>query len=131
MQGECYASGNIANVLDSFGKYSEAVNQYQYALSIAQKIGYKHAITLSMCNLADTLIKIKQFTEAKTYLHQALDISQSIGERSTEALALKNLADLYYKLELYTEAEDYCNRHLRNKNFLVKLSSLMNFANLK
>jgi hypothetical protein len=23
------------------------------------------------------------------------------------------------------------NRHLRNKNFLVKLSSLMNFANLK
>jgi hypothetical protein len=25
----------------------------------------------------------------------------------------------------------HINRHLRNKNFLVKLSSLMNFANLK
>ena len=59
-------TGNIANILDSLGKYSEAVTKYQHALSIAKKINNQQAITLSMRNLADTQSKMQQLKDTRT-----------------------------------------------------------------
>ncbi len=91
----------------SLGKYANANEYLQKALTLSKKIGDKKVESGVYGNLGTVFQSIGDFTKAKEYVETALTISKETGDRYSEATNYAKLGTLFESLGEYVKAEEY------------------------
>jgi CHAT domain-containing protein/tetratricopeptide (TPR) repeat protein len=107
---------NLATLLESMGKYTEARTLFERSLAIREaQLGPDHPSTAdSLNNLANPLRSMGLFTEARPLLERSLAIYEAqLGpDHPSTATSLSNLANLLQSMGEYTEARPLLERSL-------------------
>lgn len=99
----------------SLSKFSLAIEFYQQALDISQKIGDHNAEASSLCNLGNTYYSQGNYQQAIQFYQQSLDIFREIGNRDFEANSLNGLGNSYNSLGQYDQAIHFHQQSLNIK----------------
>ncbi|MBE7385890.1 MAG: tetratricopeptide repeat protein [Leptolyngbya sp. SIO1E4] len=116
------------------GQTPQALEYYQQALLIADRIDYKRDTILN--NIGVAYVELGQYSEAISSLEIALGISIQLQDLSGQATILSNIGAAYHKLEDYTKSLDLYQQALsirRNLGYkkgvvenLINIGSLLN-----
>jgi tetratricopeptide (TPR) repeat protein len=125
---------NIATVFRAQKKYNTAMDYYQNALGLLEKIGDKQKIATVQSNIA-VLYEIKgDVSGDKTYLEKALQLyllslktNEEINYPKGIAFATNNVGNIYFKLKNYGSALKYL---LRSKEISTQLGYPENIRNV-
>jgi len=97
---------NIGSVYYSWGRYQEAIENFQQALKIDQELGDKSGIARDLNNIGMVYQARGRYQEAFENYQQALKIFRELNDQSRIANCLNNIGMVYYSLKQYREAED-------------------------
>ncbi|MGJ5635019.1 tetratricopeptide repeat protein, partial [Nostoc sp. CALU 1950] len=73
------------------GQYPKALEFYQQALAIRQKIGDRAGVGTTLNNIGAIYKSLGQYPKALEFYQQALAISQQIGDRAGVGTTLNNI----------------------------------------
>ena len=107
---------NILNELGgayfSLSEYNRAIEFFQQALEISQKIGERNGEGFSLNNLGTAYYSLGQYQQAIQFHQQSLEIKKEIGDRHGEASSLGNLGTAYGSLGQYQQAIQFYQQSL-------------------
>ncbi|RYP10933.1 hypothetical protein DL764_000369 [Monosporascus ibericus] len=131
---------NLANVLDSQGKYEEAEQMHRQALELTEAVlGQEHPSTLnSMNNLALVFRSQGKYEEAEQMHRQALKLKEVVlgREHPSTLNSMNNLANVLDSKGKYEEAEQMHRQALKLREAVLgrehpsTLDSMNNLANV-
>lgn len=98
--------------LEQQGKYDEAVEQYQQALSCFERIGRKESAALAQLYMGDAYRGAKNFRSAKTAYGNALTGFMELRDEPRKALALSSLGITCALLDNNEDALGFLKRSL-------------------
>ena len=84
-----------------------AIEKWEAALSILQKLGKKEAVGTILGNLGIPYHNLGDDRKAISYYEQALAIAEEIGDKKGKGYSLGNLGNAYYSLGDYRKAITY------------------------
>ena len=102
----------LAAICYQRGKYEEAKQFYERALSIMIETGNNRRVGICYANLGTVFLNVGQYTKAEEYLQKALVITKEIGDKQGEASAYGNLGTVFKSVGQYTKAEEYHQKAL-------------------
>ncbi len=94
------------------GNPRESVQHLENALSIAQRIGSRHAESVALGNLGSVALALGETRHAIEYYEHALIINREIGDRHGEGQDLGNLGSAYAALGETRRAIEYYEQAL-------------------
>ena len=98
--------------LQEFGRYRDALQDFEKALQIYSEIKDLNGIGNSFGSLGKSYISLGEYQKAIDYLQKSLHIHQQIGNRFSEAISLNNLGIVYDFLGQYKKSIDYYQKSL-------------------
>ncbi|MBU7010221.1 MAG: tetratricopeptide repeat protein [Theionarchaea archaeon] len=112
--GETKAWGlfDLAKVLDALGNYKEAEKYYTQSLELAESLGDKQGIAISLHQLGMLQYGQGNYKEAEKYYTQSLELAESLGDKQGIAISLGQLGNLQEDQGNYKEAEKYYTQSL-------------------
>src|SRR5262249_12272627 len=87
--------GNIGNVHQSQGNYTEALEQYQKSLKISEDIGDKDGIALILSHIGSIHQSRGNYTEAMEQYQKSLKIAEEIGNKADIANTLGCIGEVH------------------------------------
>ncbi|MGJ5629441.1 CHAT domain-containing protein, partial [Nostoc sp. CALU 1950] len=96
----------------SLGQYPKALEFYQQALAIREKIGDRSGVGTTLNNIGAIYYRLGQYPKALEFYQQALAISQQIGDRSGEGTTFNNIGGIYDSLGQYPKALEFYQQAL-------------------
>ncbi len=99
--------GNLGIAYSNLGQVERAIQYYEKALDIAQKIGDRINEGARMGNLGLAYSDLGQVEKASQYYEEALAIAKKIGDRRNEGIWLGSLGNAYRNLGQVEEAIQY------------------------
>ncbi|MBD1861121.1 MULTISPECIES: CHAT domain-containing tetratricopeptide repeat protein [Trichocoleus] len=103
--GEAQSLNHIANVYHySLGQYPKALEFYQQALKLRQKIGDREGEWATLADMGVAYGEQGQYTKALEFYQKALGIIRQLGDRNSEKLRLNEVASVYFRLGQYPQA---------------------------
>jgi len=90
--------------------YTQAMDMYLKALSLAEQTGDTEQQGYALINIANLNLFQKDFSEAREYLFKALDKAQVLEDKNMQAYVYLNLGRVHKELEEYDLAEEYFDR---------------------
>ncbi len=93
-------------------EYSAALDRFQQALAIAEKIGYKQQQLLASLGIGEIYNLRGQYPQSLKYFQKALNLSREIKDKSFEGVTLNNIASVYIYLGKYSAAIEYFSQSL-------------------
>jgi tetratricopeptide (TPR) repeat protein len=104
--------GNLGNSYMDLGQVEKAIEYYEQALVISQKIGDRRGEGADYGNLGIAYNNLGQVEKAIEYYEQALVIAREIGDRRGEGADLGNLGVAYSDLGQVEKAIEYYEQAL-------------------
>jgi serine phosphatase RsbU (regulator of sigma subunit) len=112
MQGIAGSYNNIGNIHYAQGRYAEALESYQKALTIRERIGDRQGMAGSYNNIGNIHYAQGRYAEALEAFQKALAIFERIGDQENIALSYTNIGTLYQAQGLYPIARSYFQKAL-------------------
>ena len=109
---EGYLSINLAQRCLRQGKFVEAKELTQRAITIMRETGDKRAEAIAYGILGTVFESIGDYVKAEEYLGKSLAISMEIGNRAGEAKSYGRLATVFISLGDYVKAIEYLEKSL-------------------
>lgn len=94
------------------GRMQDALDYYQYALTLYQKVGDHLGEGATLNNIGTVYNGLKKKQKALDYYEQALALSREVGDRSGEGAILNNMGHIYDGLGQEQEALKYYEQAL-------------------
>lgn len=94
------------------GQYAEALDYYQNALRIFERVNNLHHCALVLGNIGVVYKNLSDYQQSLQYYQKALEIYEQINIPLSEAIVLGNIGILYRHLEKYETALAYLFRAL-------------------
>jgi tetratricopeptide (TPR) repeat protein len=110
------------------GSYEKAIDYYNAALAINQKIGNKRSEAINIINIGSAYQRQGDNALALEYGFTALKITQAIHEDGFTALLYGNISDIYFSQENYVMALTYSIKSYETYKQLDHLSGLAGAA---
>ncbi len=104
---------NIAWFYFRMGNYSEAILNFEEALKISQKLGYKDREIIYLSNLGEIDERIKNFPKALQRYKEAMKILEEIGNLSEELRIINSIIEIYETIQIYSEALLYSDKAIK------------------
>jgi len=101
---------NIGDILYNWGKYDEALNNYNKALIVSNKIKDTIIEVYSMNHIGNIYLTLKKYNKAKEYFESALILAEKSKNDKNIAYSLKSIG-LVYK---YLNEEKKSQYYLKN-----------------
>ena len=108
--GEAYALNNIGVVYVEIGQHQKALEKYNKALLISQKIDARSLEGTTLNNIGEYYHQIGEPQKALEYYEKALLISEEVGDRSGEATTLNNIGGVYVEIGQHQKALEKYNK---------------------
>jgi CHAT domain-containing protein/Tfp pilus assembly protein PilF len=89
-----------------------AIDKWEAALSIFQKLGQKQSIGTALGSLGNAYTKLSDYRKAISYYEQAQAIHEEIGDKQSKGASLGNLGLVYQSLGDYRKAISYHEQSL-------------------
>jgi hypothetical protein len=86
------------------GRYAEALEAYQKALAIHERIGDQQGIAISYNNIGNIHAAQGRYAEALEAYQKALTIRERIGDQQGIAICYNNIGNIHYAQGRYAEA---------------------------
>jgi CHAT domain-containing protein/tetratricopeptide (TPR) repeat protein len=104
---------NIAGYCyDQICQYTKALQLYEHALELAQKLGWDAGIAPVLRNIGTVYEAWGQYANALDYFEQALELNRQLGQEADVAKALNNIGRVYKAWGQYANALDYYEQAL-------------------
>ena len=97
----------IGDIYQVQGRYDEALEYYQQALTIARDLGDRPGIGQALTNIGGVYAYWGQYQQALDFSTEALAIRQNIGDRAGVGETLTNIGGVYASLGQYQQALDF------------------------
>ena len=104
LHSESLFLSSLANVYNSLGQTTEAVEYFQRALKISKQLKALQTEGILSNNLGEAYRELGQAEQAKQYFERALGISRTLEKRRDEGLALGNLGAICHDLKQLDKA---------------------------
>lgn len=103
----------LGTLFDAQGSYAEAFSQFQRALKLAEEVGERAGVAISLHQLGNLHYLRGEYSEAQDRYEQSLRISEELGDRAGVAASLHQLGALHQDRSEYSEAQDRYEQSLR------------------
>ncbi len=97
---------------NAISQFREALQSWEQALTIYQKIGNRQGEAASLNNLGNAYASLGQYQRAIEFHEQSLKIKLEIGNRQGEAASLNNLGNAYHSLGQFHRAIEFQQQSL-------------------
>lgn len=104
---EAHHLTSIGTVHTHQGRYQQATDHYQQALTLFRELGDAEGQARALTNLGSVHFQQGRFQQATDHHHQAITLCREIGDRAGEAHALTYLGNVYQRQGHYGQAADY------------------------
>lgn len=111
-RGEGATLNNIGAIYDDLGQYQTALEYFEQALAIRQKLGDLYGEGDTLNNIGETYRNQGQYQLALDYYQQALAIALQLGDGSSEGTLLNNIGAVYDNQSRYETALDHYEQAL-------------------
>lgn len=102
----------IAEAHAALGRYQEAQQTYQAALTLARTFSDRGIIAELLMNLGDVAYVMEAFEQAEKHYEDSLALYEAVGDMNGVVRALNNLGNVAYDLDDYTKANQFYQRSL-------------------
>jgi DNA-binding SARP family transcriptional activator/Tfp pilus assembly protein PilF len=109
---EVTALTNLGCVYETWGRYEQAADQFQQALTIARDSGNRAAEARALHNAGAVHWQQGMTDDAIRFFQQALTIGRETGDNTIEASVLNNLGHIFQRQGRYEEAFDHFEQAL-------------------
>lgn len=106
---------NIGFIHKKKGEKKEAIENYEKALAMQQKLGDKDAISNSLTNIGTYYYQQGETKKALDYYGKSVRIQEEAGNKKGLAVALNNIGSIYKRLGDMTLALEYYHKSLKIK----------------
>jgi CHAT domain-containing protein/Tfp pilus assembly protein PilF len=106
-KNEGSAWNQLANVLQPLGRYTEAIDAYNRALSINEKRGDTLGVAINQLNLSNVYYATGQYPEAFRLTFAALETSKTIDDTYGIVLVHSNLGQMFRQVGNYTASRQH------------------------
>lgn len=134
VKGEALAQRQKGNLHYVLGDNLNALNAYQKALVLSQKMANKQLESSLLGNIGNIHADLKEYDKALTNYRAYLSTSQSLNNRPDEIKALSNIAVVYNDTENFEEGVSYLEKALalakleENKLFIAAITNNLALA---
>ncbi|PLX01083.1 MAG: hypothetical protein C0594_14560, partial [Marinilabiliales bacterium] len=118
----CYT--NIGIIHNSQNNHEYAIDYYNKALEIYDKLDNKLGISQCYTNIGNVRFGQEKYDEAIEYYEKSIDISEEIGDNNGLLGCYNNIGAIHIELGNYTEAIDYFEKALKIAEELGVTSSM-------
>ena len=112
-KGEADCLRRSGLVLFQQGRYPEALDIFQQALSIGEDINYPAAIGAGLLHIGNIYNMQGDYPKARSYYLRSLKIGENIRNSVEQASALANIGRTYLKQENLDSASEFFNQALK------------------
>lgn len=114
LRGLAISYNNLGNVYTYIGQYQEALNYYQQARSIHERLKplNKTSLALAYDNLANGFIALKNYDSVEIFFLKAIQLFTETGERPGLAFSYHNLGKYFLDIKKYNESLSYLEKAL-------------------
>ncbi|MFH4966130.1 tetratricopeptide repeat protein [Gaetbulibacter sp. M235] len=100
-------NNNLGNSLKRLGKYSEALTNYENALTLAKQTNYRNAVVTVTANLGEINLLTGNYKEALKYQLQTVQFQEDDNDLSNLTENYGHISTIYEKLGDYQMALEY------------------------
>ncbi len=111
-RGEAWTLGALGMPYLDLGRYEEASDNFQHALSLSREIGSQWGEAMALVGLGASCFYRGRYEEAFDHSQHALLICQEIDDPWSRTFALLNIGAVHRKLQRFEDALDYFQRAL-------------------
>jgi DNA-binding SARP family transcriptional activator/tetratricopeptide (TPR) repeat protein len=104
---EAHALANLGNLHGRQGRYTEAADHHQQALTLFRAAGDLSGQARALNNLGILHWRPGRYTQAADHYRQALNLYRQIGHQVGQAHALTSLGNAYWRQGHYQQAADH------------------------
>ena len=101
---EALVISSIGKIYSYLGEYSKALENYQYALSEYQGLGYRDREGIAFREIGSVHAVLGKYSEARGAYEEALAIHRETGNRPDEISTLNDIGLIYNRTEQYQKA---------------------------
>ena len=112
-KGEADCLRRSGLVLFQQGRYPEALEIYQRALSISEDVNYLFGISAGLGHIGNIYNMQGDYRQARSYYFRSLKISENMHNVSEQATYLGNIGRSYFKQGYLDSASEFFNRALK------------------
>lgn len=116
---------NIGAIYTTRGDFNAAMESYNEALALAQKIGVKNILCEVYAGMGDSYFKQKRYRQAEEYIQKALKIAVEIHYADLHKDCLRLLS------EIYAANGNYKDAYIRHVQHKILYDSLFNEQNTR
>jgi tetratricopeptide (TPR) repeat protein len=87
--------GAMGNILNTQGKYEEALKLYEQTIAVNQKTGNTKAMATVYSNIGMLYSEQGQFSKALDYLFKSLKLSEQVSHQKLSGACLLNIGNVY------------------------------------
>ena len=109
---ECHTLNAMGMARSDAGDHRLALRDFEQALTIANKVGFKAYMGAALMNLGNAHKNLGDTRKAIDFYEQRLTIAREIGERRGEGIALGNLGNAFLALGDVPKAIDFFQQRL-------------------
>jgi len=102
-----YLFTSIGILYRNIGSYRKALEHFEKALKIAEKMGDIQSKATLFLNLGEVYLYLENFILSKEYFEKALKISQKIGDKEIEGFLKREIGRVYNSQRKFFEAIKY------------------------
>ncbi|OGW14308.1 MAG: hypothetical protein A3G93_03080 [Nitrospinae bacterium RIFCSPLOWO2_12_FULL_45_22] len=113
IQTHCSILGNLGVAYSTLSQERIAIEYYEKALEISQKVGDKHNESASFGNLGRAHILLGRPKDGIIYYEKALEIARQIGDRKAEGIRIGNIGNAYSDLGEKRTAIEYYEKAMK------------------
>jgi len=107
-----YGELNLADKLQTWGRYDIALDIHKQELEVACKVGNSEDQMHAAGRLGQCFHRIGHYPKALEFLNHALDIAREIGDKSGEGAWLGRIGQIYQSRSDYPKALEFLNQAL-------------------
>jgi tetratricopeptide (TPR) repeat protein len=106
------AGVRIFKTAQNLGDYDKALEKWQQALNVFEKIKFKDGMSKVQNNLGAAYYNLGQLDKAMECFRGALLVAKELKDRKSECYALNNVGEIYKNKGLYFKAIEYYDKAL-------------------
>jgi tetratricopeptide (TPR) repeat protein len=107
--GQAY--NNLGVIYESMGRFSDAVEQYEFSLAVRKRVGDKKGMAASYNNLGGIYRLKGDFDKALDFHLSSLKIKEELGDKKGMGTSYNNIGNIYHQMHDFSKALQF---HLKS-----------------